>query len=1029
MIHACRVVFVQPHWVTMVVAEVPLWVLHRSETTSQPHSSAPNVFQEALNRWSLPRQAIYSVDVSGSILATAGGDVRIWTTEAFFIESGGKVGADGAYVSSETDDEGRRPVTNQPATASSVIHDLSGPDDARLLKTLTADASVFCVRFSPNGQHLATAGDDVAVYHVSDWSRWHVGKAHQLDVVDLVWSPDGQYLASCSLDSQAPICVWKLGGPTLLMQPFRVLGQKEHTSLVKGIAWDPAGTYLATSGDDQAVCLWRTQDWSLEVKVPTPGTTSGLVRRLSWATDGSCVCATGAVVQKKNVCRTIGREDWAKESANLVGHKAAIVCSRSCPQLVREGEDSHANLIALGDQRGFITVWSTRKTRPLFKMQCSEGRYAVTDLAWGRIRGELLLMVSHLDGRAVALKFSVPSEIGPFLSQAELADVFSSRYGIDMDASGGFLMPSNGESRLIESTLQMSLEQSLEKTNKGMTITSPTPRSVVNQQASTSTIAATSTVDVRSKQVESRSKGKKRIMPVLMNVEPKKPNVAVDQPQQQSTSTDPVQSARDAAEKAAAITEAATLVHGRDEPRSPPSTRRTTPETPRPHGTPSRSLSRSNHGLVPSVVVSHKVERSLAVDLPLLERSALDQDLGPRASVSCTNTSKVPMGARNNPVACVDLKISIDGKVTWKDQFPGTFCSAVSASRNALAVGTTDGTLQLFAPPPLVGWKEGSAFRSHPPLVIGHAVVAVHLYEKSNSLELIVVGGDGFFGVYSLLPTLRLRFKGSILPAMHNMVSGSTSTHGEQRYPELARIQLTDSGDLLLLLSFASSSTPVSSMYSPSRSSGRTESTSSHSVGGSLQGFVYNHGLELWMRMSDSRFILSDFYSSLPGQNESPSGPLSHLNDLVCFGSHESSLQPTQRAGKTAGVIFDQTETSGNFVPTRAHCEDRMACAFALGSNREFKHWMAMYARTLALGGQEESIRSMVHSLLGIPEEDSADHPDADSSTGCWWLLREDQILGMARKDLVTDVVLPEVGRNRALQRLAKEISLEIDAM
>ena len=36
-----------------------------------------------------------------------------------------------------------------------------------------------------------------------------------------------------------------------------------HTSLVKGVAWDPIGSFMASQSDDKSVIIWRTGDWSL----------------------------------------------------------------------------------------------------------------------------------------------------------------------------------------------------------------------------------------------------------------------------------------------------------------------------------------------------------------------------------------------------------------------------------------------------------------------------------------------------------------------------------------------------------------------------------------------------------------------------------------------------------------------------------------------------------------------------------------------------------------------------------------------
>merc|ERR1712238_449385 len=49
-----------------------------------------------------------------------------------------------------------------------------------------------------------------------NWKRLRVLKGHSLDVVGLAWSPNDMFLVSCSLDSEAPICVWK---PNVIVNP------------------------------------------------------------------------------------------------------------------------------------------------------------------------------------------------------------------------------------------------------------------------------------------------------------------------------------------------------------------------------------------------------------------------------------------------------------------------------------------------------------------------------------------------------------------------------------------------------------------------------------------------------------------------------------------------------------------------------------------------------------------------------------------------------------------------------------------
>ena len=105
---------------------------------------------------------------------------------------------------------------------------------------------------------------------------------------------------------------------------------------------------------------------------------------------------------------------------------------------------------------------------------------------------------------------------------------------------------------------------------------------------------------------------------------------------------------------------------------------------------------------------------------------------------------------------------------------------------------------------------------------------------------------------------------------------------------------------------------------------------------------------------------------------------------------------------------------------TRSHCEDRLACAMALVSAGEFEFWLTLYVRTLVQGGWEDHVRVLLDLLLGS----SASSGNDESS--CWWLSSAPTILGLDRQGLVKKIVIPEMSKNRAFQRLTNEISLEV---
>jgi len=84
-----------------------------------------------------------------------------------------------------------------------------------------------------------------------------------MDVLDLAWSNNDEYLASCSIDNN--VLVWKTTSLTIIMTPIRVLSG--HSNWVKvclvtslnikidnnqGVAWDPIGRFLASASADKS---------------------------------------------------------------------------------------------------------------------------------------------------------------------------------------------------------------------------------------------------------------------------------------------------------------------------------------------------------------------------------------------------------------------------------------------------------------------------------------------------------------------------------------------------------------------------------------------------------------------------------------------------------------------------------------------------------------------------------------------------------------------------------------------------------
>ena len=100
-----------------------------------------------------------------------------------------------------------------------------------------SDDRMICIYEHKPGAGASVLGNSGGA-NIENWRTKLVLRGHSNNVVDLGWSPDDSKLASASIDNA--VCIWDTAtGHRLKTLDF-------HTSFVKGLAWDPVGTYLAT---------------------------------------------------------------------------------------------------------------------------------------------------------------------------------------------------------------------------------------------------------------------------------------------------------------------------------------------------------------------------------------------------------------------------------------------------------------------------------------------------------------------------------------------------------------------------------------------------------------------------------------------------------------------------------------------------------------------------------------------------------------------------------------------------------------
>jgi protein HIRA/HIR1 len=259
---------------------------------------------------------------------------------------------------------------------------------------------------------------------VENWRIFRRLIGHDNDVQDLGWSCDGSILVSVGLDSK--VVVWS--GHTF--EKLKTLSN--HQSHVKGLTFDPANKYFATTSDDRTMKVFRftspgpnasahdqMNNFVLETTISAPFANSPLTtyfRRCSWGPDGQNIAAANAVNGPVSSVAIINRGTWDGDNG-LIGHEAPVEVCAFSPRLYRrlvgppgkEGQPAqHITVIACGGADKCLSVWTTSSPRPLVVTQDMTGK-AISDLAWSP--DGMSLFVTSLDGSIVTLRFD-EAELG-----------------------------------------------------------------------------------------------------------------------------------------------------------------------------------------------------------------------------------------------------------------------------------------------------------------------------------------------------------------------------------------------------------------------------------------------------------------------------------------------------------------------------------------------------------------------------------------------------------------------------------------
>ena len=891
---------------------------------------------------------IFSIDIhpDGQRFVTAGGDntIKIWSMA---------------------------PMLNEAAEADPSAH--------KCLATLTQHTRpVNCVRWAGRSHRLASASDDnlaliwtlkpsdtgrtvgnLEEKQVENWRLLGRLQGHSHDVTDLAWAPDDTKLATCSLDNC--VMVWDVAA-------LQLIATLRHTSMVKGVAWDPMGKYISSASDDKSVAIWRCADWRQEKLVSQPYQKEGrtFFRRLSWSPDGVYIATSHGYKDPQHISPLLRRTKEFEIECDFVGHEKAIICSRFNPLMFRPrpqapgengsagpaaGQDKHYTCVAIGSQDRSFSVWVASQVRPiLVSQQFFEG--SVLDISWGH--DGYTMMCCAYDGTVVFFRFD-PAELGALVSDDERQKILTGLYGGATNLSGRALseIPESAD-HLDPAPAQSAAEPSGTTPAKA----NPWPEARAGQaavnvlptrQKSSGAAGAARAPATNGARAASASRpggsgatgsslvassggaaaavhrppvrkggkgGKRRIAPVLVS-----PGAA-DSSSAFATASMQGSFAEGGGDSAAPAKRPRTMDVG-SVPSQPAVRQTASSHSLAPQNSPAQPARQSQPRIA---VVGGAAAAAPAVAVTAAtgpaDGEALVREVGEPPHlliVEATVLRPVDEGVGHTTST---VRVSAGPQIDWEDTVHGEV-SAVGgdgSDRGFVALGCTDGCVYTYT-------RRGR--RMLPCLTLGGGGVSIVEVQPGKEASLLVVTVDGTLYLWSFQHGCAPRkvLRTSVAPLLSEQLV-------------LTRALVTKSGMVAAVLS------------------------NGHAFG-------FDFLLDVWVRLVDNNFHESDFHSDLPpaalgSSAEKPPTDMAHVHAEASMAAKAAAVAPAP-ASRVAALM--QAGSAGRRKQSISHLEALLGSAVLLGRGRpgsqpteaaqkEFRTWLSVYARRLAEEGAGKSKRA-----------------------------------------------------------------------
>lgn len=942
----------------MGVAMNPEWLTHRVRQ-GQPH--------------------VFSVDIQNTEnnprVATCGCDgiVRIWFLQALVDAS-----KEPFEKEPERDTDSVQMEENSSKENSCSNHKI--PENALASSLSYHSRSVNMVRWSPQGQLLASAGDDflVFIYHkeegrgyspfgsnepapVENW-RGRKLSGHSNDVLGIAWSPCGNLLASCSVDNT--IIIWNIHSDTIIT---RLQG---HESFVKGVSFDPTGRFLASHGEDLAVMIWKTSEWRIEKEIREPFKESrtieyqkSLFYRLDWSPCGRDLVCSNCLAfceEKRTHAAVIFRRDCNFEKPIYFRSPVPILCVRYSKRMYKCYKDKPVNdenesysALALGTSSGALLVWVSKSSKPLLilKKAC---KGAILDISWSA------------DGYSL---IAAPAIGAPFyirFTEVELGYVLNAKEERDFFDSVRSQLGANYENiPLTQSTIQLEMERlyakHIQEGNDYMSQHQNNISQELMEREKKSTVHSSEQQQQQQQQREYNVGKKRRIVPKCL-----------------STAANPQES----------IAENFHL----------------TTETNHDENHIMKSSSSNMNGytsIETTISVSPNGEEALA-------KRKMDYSFGPKKEESPSNESSFFLQDFHRKLDSYTPTLGeawlFHSQETMDNQYSNTKLPAfpmewskhrVIDEEEKISLRVENDELCCIRNDTIL-WQAALGKNASSVALAGEKTTLYTAVTSNNMLHLFSIFGSRLYApvLLNARPHMLQVLKGYLFVIL---VNGEMSLY---RVPQVSLVLRTSVGPILPEQVVEKMGQPV--FYPPLVS--KQEDVCLTLYNGS--SYLFQKNLGNWICIADDSFIHSEFF---------------HIN----FNTQKENMSPKylltwfrKMAGKTTVPKLSNVKPAKVFLETLAHLETMMASASILHSKEEFKKLLLCYIEKLC-SAQATQIPSRIERLREVLDDILQGQQGFFSRN----------LESTEKRNFMLQVLLPAVSKNRQLQNIAEEYVEKIKSM